>query len=53
MIAIGKTGSGKSTLLSSMILGSESLELKVIEKRRVIDFREGVNPLFSIGHSLH
>ena len=54
VIAIGKTGSGKSTLLSSMILGSENLMIKINgDRRKVIDFKDGVKPLFSIGHSLN
>ena len=53
VIAIGKTGSGKSTLLSAMISGPDILEIKIKNKRKVIDFKDGCNPVFSIGHSLH
>ena len=54
VVAFGNTGSGKSTLLGSMIVGSNNLQKKDIKNgkwiQRVIDYKEGVEGPFPIGH---
>ena len=37
VVAVGKTGCGKSTILQALIHGPNSLELKAIGKRKVIE----------------
>lgn len=51
VMAIGNTGCGKSTLMGSMILGSDKLERKKIQKRNIIDYKENVPNVLKIGHS--